>query len=364
MKLPGKSKKCNMNKIIENDIREIINNLNNERFSGKSILLTGAAGFLGTYFTHYFLILNDLGLLTKKCRIYCLDNFSRGVPDWLLGFKDRTDLVILEANIVECRDFPQSDFIIHAASIASPIYYRIHPIETMDANVIGFRNLLDFVRTQKCESFLYFSTSEIYGDPDENNIPTKETYRGNVSCNGPRACYDESKRYGETLAVNFWKQYGIPVKIARPFNNYGPGLKITDKRVIPDFFNNILEGNDIQILSDGRATRTFCYISDAITGYLKILLSDYNGEPFNIGTEEPEISMYQLAERIIFLFKLPNKIVFSQSSDVEYLTDNPQRRCPDITKAKSLLNYSPNISLDDGLMRIYEYYKDQRKSLL
>jgi dTDP-glucose 4,6-dehydratase/UDP-glucuronate decarboxylase len=307
------------------------------------------------------LVLNELEILKQKCKLICLDNYSRGVPDWLNEFKNRNDLVIQESNIVECKTFPESDFIIHAASIASPTYYRIHPIETMDANVIGLRNLLEFAKTNKCESILYFSTSEIYGDPDKDNIPTKETYRGNVSCTGPRACYDESKRYGETLSVNFWKQYGVPVKIARPFNNYGPGLKITDKRVIPDFFKNILDGNDINILSDGQATRTFCYVSDAITGYLQILLSEHNGESFNIGTESPEINMVDLAEKIIKLLDLPAKIIFSKSSDKEYLTDNPQRRCPDLSKSRKMLNYSPSVSLNEGLLNVYKYYKEENR---
>lgn len=346
-----------MNKIIIDDVTKIAHDVDSTRFSGKKILLTGAVGFLGTYFTHYFLNLNDLEILNKKCHLICLDNFSRGVPPWLNKLKNRNDITILEKDIVKCKDFELCDFIIHAASIASPIYYRINPIETMDANVVGFRNLLNFFNEKKCESFLYFSTSEIYGDPDSLNIPTKETYRGNVSCTGPRACYDESKRYGETLAVNFWKQYGFPVKIARPFNNYGPGLKITDKRVIPDFFKNILDGNDIEILSDGKSTRTFCYVSDAVTGYLQILLSDYNGESFNIGTDLPEISMYDLAQKIISLLDLPNKVVFKKSSDKEYLTDNPQRRCPDLSKSKKMLNYLPKVGLDEGLKKVYEYYK-------
>lgn len=349
-----------MDAIVHKDILEIVEQIDNSRFSGKTILLTGAVGFLGTYFVHYFSIINELNLLNKPCKLICLDNFSRGVPSWVEPLKNRPDVEFLESDIVKQTEFPKVDFIIHAASIASPIYYRLHPIETMDANVTGLRNLLDSVKTNKCESFLYFSTSEIYGDPQAEFIPTKETYRGFVSCTGPRACYDESKRYGETLCVNFHSQYKIPVKIARPFNNYGPGLKITDKRVIPDFFKNILDGNDITLLSNGEASRTFCYIADAIKGYLKILLSDYNGESFNIGTASPEITMTQLAEIIVETLNLSNKIIYHQSDDKEYLTDNPQRRCPDITKARKLLNYEPVVSLEEGLTRSYNYYRNNR----
>ena len=133
---------------------------------------------------------------------------------------------------------------------------------------------------------LFYSSSEIYGDPTPENIPTPETYRGNVSCTGPRACYDESKRYGETLCVNFARQHGLPIKVARPFNNYGPGLKITDGRVIPDFARNILDGTDIVMLSDGSAKRTFCYVADAVVGYYKILVKGRSGEAYNVGVED------------------------------------------------------------------------------
>jgi UDP-glucuronate decarboxylase len=348
-----------MNKFIQKDSIEIINNLGdaNLRFSGKTILLTGAAGFLGSQFVHFFTSLNDTGLLNHPCKIYCIDNFIRGVPEWLNYFESRTDVVLITNDIVKQKDFPISDFIIHAASIASPSFYRKHPLETMDANVIGFRNLLDFAVKNSCESFLFFSTSEIYGDPDKANIPTKESYRGSVSCIGPRACYDESKRFGETLSVTFAQQFNVPIKIVRPFNNYGPGLALDDKRVIPDFFNNIIHNRNIEILSDGKATRTFCYISDAITGYLKILLSEYNGEAFNIGSEYPEISMIDLANKMIEISGNKQlKIVFEQSNDLNYLVDNPNRRCPNIEKAKRLLNFIPEVTLEEGLKRTYSYY--------
>jgi len=351
-----------VNTIIKNDINEIINKIDNSRFSGKTILLTGAAGFLGTYFVHYFTALNDMKILQTPCKMVLVENFIRGIPDWFETIKNRADIQFIEADINKYINLPKSDFIIHAATIASPTYYRMYPIETMDANVIGLRNLLDFAKTSPCESFLFFSTSEIYGDPTPENIPTKETYRGNVSCTGPRACYDESKRYGETLCINFYQQYKIPVKIVRPFNNYGPGLRLEDRRVIPDFFSNILNKNKIVILSDGKATRTFCYITDAITGYLQTLLSPYNGESFNIGTTSPEITMFELAQKISFIVNGEGNFEYEyyKSNDINYLTDNPQRRCPDLTKSKTLLGYDPQISLDEGLTRIYNYYKTNK----
>jgi dTDP-glucose 4,6-dehydratase/UDP-glucuronate decarboxylase len=351
------------NLVIKQDINEIVKSIDNTRFAGKTILLTGGGGFLGMYFVHYFAALNDLNIIEKPCKLYIIENYIRGIPKWFELIKNREDITIIEADINKPLDLPKSDFIIHAATIASPTYYRKHPIETMDANVIGLRNLLDFAKDNPCESFLFFSTSEIYGDPDPSNIPTKETYRGNVSCTGPRACYDESKRYGETLCVNFYQQYNIPVKVVRPFNNFGPGLKLSDKRVIPDFFNNVIEGKKITIYSDGKTTRTFCYISDAITGYLQALLSSHNGEAFNIGTSSPEITMLELAQTISKVVNSSTQIEYEYqvSSDTDYLTDNPQRRCPDITKAKTLLGYKPLVDLEEGLTRIYNYYKDNKE---
>lgn len=342
------------------DAGEVLANLGDQagRFSGKTVLLTGGAGFLGAHFVHFFAALNGSGRLSSPCRLLLWDHFGRGRPDWLAAVAGEPWLDIEARDIVQRHPLPPLDFIIHAASIASPIYYRLHPIETMDANVTGLRNLLDHAAEHPVESFLYFSTSEIYGDPAPDQIPTPETYRGNVSCTGPRACYDESKRYGETLCVNFWRSRGVPVKIVRPFNNYGPGLKITDRRVLPDFFRDVLAGRDIVLLSDGRATRTFCYISDAVTGYLLALLSGENGEAFNIGTESPEISMAGLAREVIDVCGRPLSVRFERSSDADYLTDNPNRRCPRIDKARERLGYAPRVPLAEGLRRMFGYYLD------
>ena len=207
------------------DAREIADRLGdrNRSFAGATVLLTGAAGFLGTQFCHYFRELNAAGRLDRPCRLLAYDSFARGRPAWVEAFRAAGDAEVVASDVVTQRDYPAADYVIHAASIASPTFYRRHPIATMDANVQGLRNLLDHAVGRRPRSFLVFSTSEIYGDPDPAHVPTPETYRGSVSCTGPRACYDESKRYGETLAVNFHAEYGLPVKVARPFNNYGPG---------------------------------------------------------------------------------------------------------------------------------------------
>jgi nucleoside-diphosphate-sugar epimerase len=265
---------------------------------------------------------------------------------------------------------PDFDYVVHAASIASPIYYRRHPIETMDANVGGLRALLDWACAQAGKGkplggMLFYSSSEIYGDPPPEHIPTPETYRGYVSCTGPRACYDESKRFGETLCVNFARERGVPVKIARPFNHFGPGLKITDGRLIPDFARDILAGRDIAMLSDGRPKRTFCYVADAVAGYYLMLTRGRPGEAYNIGIEEPEISVADLAGRMILLARelsgYGGSLIRQASADADYLTDNPERRCPSIAKARAHFGYDPSIGLDEGLRRTLVWYRENRE---
>ena len=361
--------------VVREDLEYINTNLVEEftQIAGKKLLIIGGAGFLGHYLVQSILHWNDNSTAEDKICLTVFDNYVRGIPEWLSKLNSHPDLNLVEHDITVPlpNNIENFQFIIHAASIASPTYYRKYPIETMDANVNGLRYILEYCLQQKnenklVEGLLFYSTSEIYGDPTPKNIPTPETYRGNVSCTGPRACYDESKRYGETLCVNFANQHKLAIKIARPFNNYGPGLKISDKRVLPDFANNVINNNDIVMLSDGSPTRTFCYIADAIVGYYKILTKGRPGEPYNIGTESPEISMSELADRIVEkakkLFDYQGKVVRKTSPDKEYLIDNPNRRCPVIKKACEELGYNPKISIDEGLERALIWYKTNNKS--
>ncbi len=362
--------------VIDRDLKYICDRAKPElmKMAGKKLLIVGGAGFLGYYFIQSVLNWNADKYKKQKIELTVIDNFSRGFPDFISELKKNKKLKVFEHDITE--PFPKHlgdfQFVIHAASIASPIFYRLNPIETMDANVTGLRRLLDYCLGQKdkenkVEGLLFFSTSEIYGDPQKEFIPTSENYRGNVSCTGPRACYDESKRFGETLCVNFANQYGLPIKVARPFNNYGPGLKISDRRVLPDFARNIISGEDIIMLSDGTPSRTFCYISDAIIGYFKILINGRHGEAYNIGVEEPEISMLELAKRLSLiskeLFGYNGKVITKKSEDIEYLTDNPNRRCPIINKARRELGYNPEIELNEGLRRSLIWYKANHQAI-
>ena len=362
-----------MNEVTADDINLMMKDLVEELdvLQGRQVLFTGGAGFLGYEFLHLLAqVGSDDGRAPINITIY--ENFSRGRKKWLDDLAKKINVELVEHDITNPlpRNCPRFDYIIHAASIASPTYYRLKPIETIDANVNGLRYLLDYAkkRTDSNDSILgmlFFSTSEIYGDPSPDAIPTSEEYRGLVSCTGPRACYDESKRLGETLCVNFAKEFNIPVKIARPFNNYGPGLNLNDKRILPDLARDMLLGEDLVLLSDGLATRTFCYVTDAVTGYVKILVKGSSGESYNIGIESPEINMRELAKMVADIgsnkFGYKGKVSFKESLDPAYLTDNPNRRCPDISKARDELNYYPKVTLEEGLKKAITWYGDNKE---
>lgn len=342
--------------------------------AGKNLLITGGAGFLGYYLVHAVLHFNKTAGRDRPIRVTVWDSFIRGAPAWLTNLNGTQHMVTECRDLIEPLPQPMPDFhwIIHAAGIASPPFYRKFPIKTIDANITGLRNLLNYSvaqadRGRPLEGFLFFSSSEIYGDPTPDWIPTPEHYRGLVSCTGPRACYDESKRFGETLCVVFAQQHGVPTKIARPFNNYGPGLKITDRRVLPDFVRDVMAGRDIVMYSDGRPKRTFCYSADSITGYYKVLVKGKLGEPYNIGIDSSEISIADLAEKVIGLgqafFGYQGRLIRQPNPEVDYLVDNPNRRCPDIGKARTHLGYDPAILIDEGLRRSLIWYTHNREAV-
>lgn len=361
------------NKILNEDLEYIYNNLSDAekaKFNNSTVLLTGCGGFLGYYFVHFLTKYKEKLNINK---IIALENFLTGNKDWLeevvaeYDFFKLYEFNIITDDISKIEEAADANIIIHMASIASPTFYRMYPVETIDANITGLRRLFDFYLDKKVTGFLFFSSSEIYGDPFKDFIPTPEDYRGNVNTMGPRACYDEAKRFGETMCWIFNNQYNFPVTIARPFNNYGPGMSIHDKRLPADFAKCVVDGKDLNILSDGKPTRTFCYISDAITGYLKVLLHD-KMDAFNIGMDKPEISVREFAELYVKnakeVFDYKGKATFGQSDDADYMTDNPNRRCPDITKARTELKYNPTISVDEGIGRFLEFLKIYNGELL
>lgn len=336
------------------------------RFAGATILVTGCAGFLGFMFLQ-FLVRRAAGLGVR--RVIGLENFLLGRPRWcdaLAGeFPDILKLHwfdIAKDPIGDIAGAREARFVIHLASIASPTFYRRYPIETVDANVWGLRRLLEFYKgSTALEGLLFLSSSEIYGDPDAAHIPTDEDYRGNVACTGPRACYDEAKRFGETLCYVFANAHDMPITVARPFNNYGPGMRLDDRRLPADLARCIIEGRDIAILSDGTPTRTFCYVSDAVAGYLLCLLHGRFGT-FNIGADQPEISVRAFAEAFraagAALTGYTGSVRHETSDDPHYLSDNPNRRCPAIRRAREMLGYAPTIPVEEGVRRYLAFLRD------
>jgi UDP-glucuronate decarboxylase len=353
------------NRILREDLAAVYESLSTAeraKLQGATILLTGPGGFLGYFFMHFFA---EYAPQLNLRRVVALENFLTGPRAWL------EELAAEHPGLIELREFDvitddvaavpgadEADLVIHLASIASPTFYRRYPLETVDANVTGLRRLLDYYAGRPLRGFLFFSSSEIYGDPLPQFIPTPEDYRGNVATIGPRACYDEAKRFGETLCYLFAEKYGMPIGIARPFNNYGPGMGLGDQRLPADFARAVVEGRDLEILSDGSPTRTFCYISDAISGYLKVLLHGQFGV-FNIGQDQPELSVRQYAElfeqagREVFGYQ--GRITFQTSPDRHYLTDNPNRRCPDLSRARRELGYAPRVDVATGVRRYLQF---------
>lgn len=326
--------------------------------AGRTVLIAGGAGFLPSYFVHTLAYANQ-HVLDRPCTIVCLDNLLTGLADRLGYLHGRPDIQFMAHDITQAFDLGrQVDYIVHGASIASPTWYRQHPLETIDVNVTGTRRLLDLAKEREAAGFLYLSSSEIYGDPPPERVPTSEDYWGHVSSTGPRACYDESKRLAETLCMTYFRQFATPVKLVRPFNVYGPGLRLDDGRVVPDFLRDALEGRQVTLYSNGRVTRSFCYIADAIAAMLLVLVSGTAGEAYNVGNDE-EVTIQQLAEVVDEVSGNKKGLRFAVSEDPAYLTDNPNRRSPDLRKLKALIDWSPQVSLREGISRTYRHYEKQ-----
>ena len=340
--------------LLKSDIEEIVNNLDDISYqlSGKTILLTGGRGFLGRYFMEIFNLLNEK-VLNDPVKVVVLDNLITAGKEGL-EIPNFPNIRFIEHNVIEPFNYEEKlDYIIHAAGIASPYYYRAYPLETLEVAINGTLRMLELADSNKAR-FTFFSSSEIYGDPDPIQVPMKESYRGNVSCVGPRACYDESKRVGETLCYIFHNKNGIHTNTIRPFNVFGPGMQETDYRVLPNFASRIKSGFPLQIYGTGNQTRTFCYITDAMEGFFRVILKGVPGEAYNIGNPIPEISMINLVERIEAALNKEVKYNIVEYPD-SYPSDEPNRRSPDIRKAKIQLHYQPKISLHEGLKRFLKW---------
>lgn len=324
-------------------------------FSNKIFLVTGCNGFLGKRFIHQLVkimtILQEKGeSFTHK--IYAIDN---GITSTLNNkvFPDFYQYYDANAITFDYNTLKSVDVIVHMAGLASPAQYKKYPLETIDVAIELTRKLLEHSIKWKSK-FIFFSSSEVYGNPDVNNIPTKEDYKGYVSSMGPRACYDESKRMGETLCYVYSEYYNVYTSIIRPFNVYGPGMNKKDYRMIPNLMKSAIQNKKISIYGDGQQTRTFCYLDDAIYGILKVIENAKSGSVYNIGNPNPEISMVSLIE-------LFNK---ATGCNVEYElmpypayypSDEPKRRCPDVNAANEDLGYAPKVGLQEGLAHTYQW---------
>lgn len=332
--------------ICENIAREDI-----ERFRNKTVLLVGSNGFLGRWFYDVFKVMNNT-ILENSCTVLCLDND-------IVATDSAANYV--KHNIVRPLEDLVSDylydinFIINCAGIASPEKYLKLPVQTLDVSYIGTKNVLDVAFKHNVESILMFSSSEVYGTPNPNAIPTKEDYIGAIPTMSNRSCYDIGKQVLETMCNIYHEKYKTPIKIVRPFNVYGPHMGTKDNRVLSNFMNNLLDGKKLQVYGHGRQTRTFCYAADAMVLFFNALLRGDDGEVYNIGSPKPEVSAYELAEIFCQTFDFPEGIeVIKYPHD--YPSDEPQRRCPDISKIQALSGFTPQTSLEDGLRKMHDYF--------
>jgi dTDP-glucose 4,6-dehydratase len=306
------------------------------------ILVTGAAGFLGSYLTDR--------LLADGHEVIGMDNRVSGQTENLDDAFENESFSFYEHDVTEFIHVSgELDAVLHLASLASPVFYRDHPIKTLKVGALGTHKTLGLAK-EKDATYLFTSTSEVYGDPEVN--PQPEDYRGNVDSYGPRSCYDESKRYGESLVRAYRDQHGLDVRVARIFNTYGPRMRLDDGRVIPNFARQALTDEKLTVYGDGEQTRSFCYVSDMIDGLVALLESDVQ-EPVNIGNPD-ERTINELAQVVLD--------VTGSGSDItheELPPQDPQVRRPDISKARSELGWEPTVSLRDGLAKSIGYFEAQ-----
>jgi len=305
------------------------------------VLVAGGAGFIGSHLCE--------SLLNSGFDVIAVDNLITGRLHNLAGLLEHPRFTFLQHDITEPLDL-EVDAVFHLASPASPVGYRRYSIETHLVNSVGTLNLLELARRHGAR-FLFASTSEVYGDPEVH--PQPETYHGNVNPVGPRSCYDESKRFGESLTMEFVRKYGLDARIVRIFNTYGPRTDPADGRVVPNFVLRALRGEPLVIYGDGRQTRSLCYVSDMVRGLRLAMERDgLAGEVINLGNPD-ERTVLELARLILELTDSPSTMTFAPPRP-----DDPVRRCPDIAKARRLLGWEPAVSLLDGLQLTIAYFAE------
>ena len=305
------------------------------------ILITGCCGFIGSHLVDFF--------IKKNYYVIGVDNLLTGRLENIEHLNSKTNFKFIKADI--CDNFKineKLDYILHFASPASPKDYLKHPIKTLKTGSIGTQNVLDLALKYN-STILVASTSEIYGDPEIT--PQTEEYKGNVNTLGIRSCYDEGKRISETIMMNYNRKYNIETRIVRIFNTYGPYLSPNDGRVVSNFIIHALNNKDLTIYGNGKQTRSFCYIDDLVNGLVKLMKSDYK-YPINIGNPN-EITIIELSNIIKELVNKNIKITY-----LDLPEDDPKRRKPDIEKAKQILNWEPMVGLNEGLLKLINFYKN------
>lgn len=308
----------------------------------KRILVTGGGGFVGSHLCER--------LLRDRNYVICLDDFYTGSRQNIIGLIDNPNFKLVEHDVRAPFDEERVDEIFHLACPASPVHYQENAVKTLETSVLGSINVLKLALKYNAKVLLT-STSEIYGDPLVH--PQPESYWGNVNPTGIRSCYDEGKRCAETLFTDYHRQFGVRTKIVRIFNTYGPRMQCNDGRVISNFIIQALQNKDITLYGDGKQTRSFQYVDDLIEGLIKMMQTDDSvSYPVNIGNTQ-EVTMIDLAKRILSLTGSKSAITIHEAPE-----DDPQRRRPDISLAKSILNWQPMIPLEEGLKRTIEYFKN------
>ena len=304
------------------------------------ILITGGAGFLGSHLSER--------LLEDGHEVIAMDNGASGRMENLDSIFYHDRFTLYEHDVTEFIHVGGDlDWVVHLASLASPVFYRQNPIKTLKVGALGTHKTLGLAK-EKDASYLFASTSEVYGDPEVN--PQPEGYRGNVDPFGPRSCYDESKRYGESIVRAYRDKHGLDVRVPRIFNTYGPRMRLDDGRVIPTFIGQALGGEDLTIHGEGEQTRSFCYSSDLIDGLVTLMETDVQ-EPVNIGNPD-ELTILELAELVIELTGSNSGITHGARPP-----QDPSVRRPDISKARAELGWEPGVPLRDGLERTVEYFE-------
>lgn len=307
------------------------------------ILVTGGTGFIGSNLCKKLLHMGNI--------VYCIDNNYSGNKNNIHDCLNNANFKYIEHNIIDKLEynFDNIDQIYHLACPASPKAYQLDPIFTLNTNIIGTINILDIARKYNA-TILLSSTSEIYGDPKIS--PQIEEYWGNVNPIGIRSCYDEGKRVAETYMIEYKNKYNIDIKIARIFNTYGPLMNKDDGRVVSNFINQCIDNKPITIYGDGTQTRSLCYIDDLLEGLMKLMNNKITHGPINLGNPY-ELTILEIAEKI--------KLISNSNSTIQFMplpSDDPMKRKPDITKASNILKWEPNINVDEGLKKTYDYFKN------